>query len=72
MDTAIVGSLVIAIVAVLKDLAPKMITGNSTRLVALLVGAGLGYFGVAGADIMSGVVAAAGAVGVSTLVDRSH
>lgn len=70
-----IGLVVITIVGALKDVFPNM-TGNLTRLVALVIGAILGAFGQLGllmgveVNIVTGIMAGVAAVGTITVADR--
>lgn len=67
MDQATSVAVVIAIVETVKRYVPTL-TGGLTVLLAAGVGAVLGYLGVNGLDLVSGIVAGLTAVGVHTTV----
>lgn len=80
MDVAnvgIVGVMVITIVGAIKDTYPLM-TGNQTRLVAVIIGALLGLLGqfnlLIGLDVnvVTGILSAVAAVATVTVADRIH
>jgi hypothetical protein len=70
-----VGLVVITIVGALKDRFPNM-TGNTTRLAALVIGGAIGILAQVGflpgveATLVSGIMAGVAAVGTITVVDR--
>jgi len=70
-----IGLVVITIVGALKDNFPKM-TGNMTRLAALIIGAVIGLIAQFGylpgieATVVTGIMAGVAAVGTVTVVDR--
>lgn len=70
-----IGLVVITVVGALKDSFPQM-TGNMTRLVALVVGGIIGLLAQVGllmgvdATFVTGMMAGVAAVGTVTVVDR--
>lgn len=67
MDQATSVAVVIAVVELVRRYVPA-VTGGLTVLLAAGVGAILGYLGVNGLDLVSGVVVGLTAVGVHTTV----
>lgn len=74
-ELGFVGVIVVAVVGAFKDQFPLM-TGNQTRLVALLTGSILGILGQFGLlpgielNVVTGIMAAMAAVGTMTAIDR--
>lgn len=70
MDTINVGLMIIAVVEAIKDtIEPKYkLTGNQTRLVALVLGGIVGGFHLFGLTVEMGLAAGITAVGGHTLV----
>ena len=74
-SVGVISLVVVVVVDALKDQFPKL-TGNVTRLVALVVGgvlgygASVGYLPLAGMDIVTGAVAGAIAAGGISVVNK--
>ena len=69
MDTLTVSAGIIAVVRAIKEVIPT-VNGVVTILVAVVLGGLAGYFNIQGLDLVSGVIAGLGAVGVTTVADR--
>ena len=69
MDTLTVSAGIIAVVRTIKEVVPT-VSGVVTILVAVVLGGLAGYFNIQGLDLVSGVIAGLGAVGVTTVADR--
>ena len=69
MDTLTVSAGIIAVVRTIKEVVPT-VSGVVTILVAVVLGGLAGYFNIQGLDLVSGVRAGLGAVGVTTVADR--
>lgn len=71
----ITGLIVTTVVGALKEWQPSL-SGNQTRLVALVVGGLLGYAGQVGflpisdLNLLNGIIAGATSVGLVTVADR--
>lgn len=74
-QVSFIGLVVITIIGAIKDQFPTM-KGNTTRLVALVIGGALGLLAQVGflmgveATIVTGIMAGVAAVGTVTVVDR--
>lgn len=71
METATLAGVVVAIVGAVKDLLGPKITGNVTRVLALVVGGVLGYFHILASDVVTGALGGLVAVGVHTVVSEA-
>jgi len=69
LDTLTVSAGIIAVVRTIKEVVPT-VSGVVTILVAVVLGGLAGYFNIQGLDLVSGVIAGLGAVGVTTVADR--
>lgn len=71
-----IGLVVITVVGALKDRFPASMTGNTTRLAALIVGGALGLIAQVGflpgvdANLVTGIMAGVAAVATTTVADR--
>lgn len=75
VQVGFIGLVVITVIGAIKDRFPKM-TGNTTRLVALVIGGVVGVvaqFGVlpgVEGNIVTGIMAGVAAVATTTIADR--
>lgn len=75
MQVGFIGLVVIVMVGALKDWVPA-ITGNTTRLAALVIGGVLGLLAQSGflpgvdATVVTGIMAGVAAVATTTVADR--